>query len=85
MLDNLFLYGNTKRIDLHGLTKEEARAELLHLLNSIDSTIDCIIVIHGFNTGNVLKNMVRKEFKHELIDKMVFVDAGVTAIKIKKL
>ena len=84
MLDNLFLYGNTKRIDLHGLTKEEARAELLHLFNTIDSSVDGVIVIHGYSKGSVLKDMVRKEFSHQLVEKMVFVDAGVTAIKIKK-
>lgn len=85
MIENLFLYGNSKRIDLHGLTKEEARAELLHLFNSLDASVDCVIVIHGYSKGSVLKNMVRKEFSHELIEKLVFVDAGVTAIKIKKL
>ena len=85
MIENLFLYGNTKRIDLHGLTKEEARAELLHLFNLLDASVDCVVVIHGYSKGSVLKNMVRKEFSHPLIEKMVFVDAGVTAIKIKKL
>ncbi len=83
-MEDSFLYGNIKKLDLHGLTREEALSELLYELQMADSDIDGIAVIHGYHGGRVLKDLVRKEFNSDRIEKKVFVNASVTVYKLKK-
>lgn len=80
-----YYYGKYKNIDLHGMTKEDAKAALVYELGLIDADIKCVVVIHGYHGGNVLKNLVRKEFKHELIKEKVVLDAARTIFLIKNL
>lgn len=83
-IQNSFLYGNILKVDLHGLSKEEAKAEIFHTLNSVDIRYDGIIFIHGYHGKNVLKNLVRQEIQHPIISKIVNLSAGETAYKIRK-
>ncbi len=80
-----YYYGTYKTIDLHGLTKEDAKATLIYELGLVDANIDCVVIIHGFHGGNVLKNLVRKEFKHSLVKDKVVLDAARTIFLLKKL
>lgn len=82
-MENDFLYKNCVKVDLHGLTKEEARAEIFHTLNSVDN-VDGVVFVHGYHGGRTLKDLVRKEIKSDLIEKKVFLSASVTAFKLKK-
>lgn len=77
-------FGNIVELDIHGKTLEDARAELLFTLNSIDSDVDAILVIHGFNKGTILKNWLRTRFKDDRILKIVRPDAGVTLLVLAK-
>lgn len=83
-MENEFLYGNCKKVDLHGLTKEEARAEILYQLESVDN-IDGIIFVHGYHGGRVLKELVRNEIEHYRIAEKVFINASATAFRLKKV
>ncbi|MCQ2467691.1 MAG: Smr/MutS family protein [Clostridia bacterium] len=47
-------------VDLHGLSYVKGKRLLRNIINTIP--FDCsILVIHGFNHGTVLKNMVRND------------------------
>lgn len=83
-MDNEFLYGNIKKIDLHGLSREEAVCVMHHEVYFADSTIDGLEFIHGYHGGRVLKNLVRKEFSSDRVEKIVSIDASRTVYKLKK-
>ncbi|MBP3630381.1 MAG: Smr/MutS family protein [Clostridia bacterium] len=83
-MDNEFLYGNIKKVDLHGYSREEALSLMLHEVFIADNTIDGIEFIHGYHGGRVLKDLVRKEFSSDRVEKIVCIDASRTIYKIKK-
>lgn len=49
-------------IDIHGKTKAQARAALRAALMRCDASVYRIRVVHGFNLGTELREMVRQEF-----------------------
>ena len=79
-----YYYGKYSEVDLHNLTKEEARADLVYAVETQDFDIKCLVVIHGYHGGTVIKNFVRKEFKHNLVEKKVNLDAGRTIFMLKR-
>lgn len=78
-----FYYGKYKVVDLHTLTKEDAKIELINAINCADIDIKCLIVVHGYHGGTVIKNLVRKEFKSDSILEKINLDAGRTIFKLK--
>lgn len=76
-------YGKHSTVDLHNQTKEDAKANLIYAIENLDSDIKCLIVIHGYHGGVVIKKLVRDEFKHRLIKEKVNLDAGRTIFLIK--
>ena len=84
MIDVLSEVGLYKKIDLHNLSKEEARSEILHEIYLADG-VDSLVIVHGYHGGQTLKNLVRKEFKHERVAKILHLDASTTAYKLKKI
>ena len=54
MVDKLLELGKYKVVDLHGFTKEEARAEVFYHLNITDN-YNSIIFVHGYHGGQVLR------------------------------
>ena len=83
MLNKLIEVGSYLKVDLHNMTKEEARSEILHQILMADR-VDSIVFVHGYHGGRVLKDLVRNEFKHERIQKVINLDASTTAYKLKK-
>lgn len=83
MLNKLIEIGSYIKVDLHNMSKEEARSEMLHQILMADR-VDSIIFVHGYHGGRVLKDLVRLEFKHERVEKIIHLDASTTAYKIKK-
>ena len=83
MLSKLVEVGTYLKVDLHSLTKEEARAEIYHQIYIADR-VDSIVFVHGYHGGRVLKDLVRKEIKDERILKVIPLDASTTAYKLKK-
>jgi len=77
-------YGTTIEVDIHGLTAREAKRGLEQLLSHADKDITEIRVIHGYNGGQVLRDMVRKELKHPRISaKLISLNPGETRILLK--
>lgn len=75
----------TVSIDLHGMTSAEAKKRLLSALKNCSGDVGEIEIVHGFNSGKVLLNMVRS-LSHPRIDrKIVGMNNGVTIYVIKKL
>lgn len=50
-------------IDIHGLTEQEAIKTLEKFIVSCDKSVTEIVVIHGYHSGNALKDMVRNKNK----------------------
>lgn len=80
-----FYYGKYKVVDLHGMTKEEARAELVYQLEAFDIDIKCLVIVHGYHGGTVIKKLVRNEFNHKNIENKVNLDAARTIFLLKNL
>lgn len=80
MLDDLLIPEESKvTIDLHDMELLEARYYLDKLFETLPENILEVIVIHGYRKGQVLLNMVRKDFKHPRIkQKVIPLNKGVT-------
>ena len=78
-----FYYGKYRVVDLHTLTKEDAKIELLNAINSTDINIKCLVIVHGYHGGTVIKILVRKEFQSDFIEEKINLDAGRTIYKLK--
>ena len=77
-VDIMALLSASCKLDLHGLTKAEAEFELLRALEFVDTHVRAIEIVHGYHSGTILKNLVRKEFTHPLIAKKMPLDASRT-------
>ena len=49
-------------IDLHGMSLDEAREALDEALRAVDMSVYRLRVIHGFNNGTAIQNMIRREY-----------------------
>lgn len=83
-----FLKGINMRIitvDLHRMTKDEARNKLVMTIRNAPQGSVELRVTHGCNNGNVLQQMVRREFKSPRIDYIqpVLANDGQTLIFLK--
>ncbi len=68
-----------EEIDIHGLTVNEAISELDYFLEYVPEDTQEVIVVHGYNQGKRLLQMVRNEFQHKRIkQKMVSMNPGIT-------
>ena len=76
-------YGKLYDIDLHGLTLDEAKASLIHLLSTIDNSYNGINVVHGYHNGKVLRDYIRDKLSHPLVYKKVKIDAARTILLLK--
>lgn len=86
MLDDMFIPKDEKIVlDLHDMQEDEARFYLERAIDTAEEKIKEIVVIHGYRQGQIILNMVRKEFKHKKIEKKVVpFNKGVTLIYLKK-
>lgn len=78
-----FYYGKYEVVDLHNMTKEDAKASLIYALNSVDFDVKCLVVVHGYHGGTIIKNLVRKEFSSPVVKEKVNLDAGRTIYILK--
>ena len=51
-------------VDLHGLFRDEAIKVIDRALKNADSTTYQLKLIHGYNRGTSLKNMIIDEYKY---------------------
>lgn len=73
-------FGNIKEVDVHGKTLEDARAEVLYMLSSLDSGVNGLLVIHGYHSGTTLRDYFRHKFKDNRVIKIVASSAGETLL-----
>jgi DNA-nicking Smr family endonuclease len=75
-----------KEIDVHGLTTIQAKNTIMKALKEIDYSISILRIIHGYNNGNALKNMIRSQFKsHPKIERIeLSMNQGITDFIIKR-
>ncbi len=78
-----YYYGKYEVVDLHNMTKEDAKANLIHAINLADFDIKCLVVVHGYHGGTIIKNLVRKEFVSPDIQEKINLDAGRTIFLLK--
>ena len=78
-----FYYGKYVELDLHNMIKEDAKATLIYELGRVDADIKCLVVVHGYHGGTIIKNLVRKEFSHPMIKEKVNLDAARTIYILK--
>lgn len=85
MLDDLLIPDDERIIiDLHDMQEQEARFYLERAIDTAEEKIKEIVVIHGYRGGQVILNMVRKEFTHKRIEKKVIpYNKGITLIYLK--
>ena len=78
-----FYYGKYQELDLHNMIKEDAKAALIYELGRVDADVKCLVVVHGYHGGTIIKNLVRKEFSHPMIKEKVNLDAARTIYILK--
>ncbi len=68
-------------VDIHHMTREQAKRHLERLLSRLDGNVRELTVIHGYSGGTALRDMVRGSLKHPRIrSKMVGLNPGVTIL-----
>ncbi len=71
-------------VDIHHMTREQAKRHLERLLSRLDGSVRELTVIHGYSGGTILRDMVRVSLKHPRIrSKMVGLNPGVTVLILK--
>ena len=53
---------DTVKVDLHGLTEEDARILLDRLLRTTPRDVKKLLVVHGYRGGTVLRDLVRFDY-----------------------
>lgn len=68
-------------IDIHNMHREEAKKYLERYLSKCNGSIKEVVVIHGYSSGTVLQQMVRRGLKHYRIkSKMLSMNPGITVL-----
>ena len=75
------------KIDLHGLTQEEAIKVIDRALASAGPTTYQLQLIHGYNRGTKLRTMIYDEYKYEPKIKRIIPgdNPGITVMVLKEL
>lgn len=77
-------YGKYFQLDLHGKSIDDAYAELIYTINSLDLSYKSILVVHGYHLGTALKDYIRDKFTHDGVIGKVNIDAGQTLLRLKR-
>ena len=73
----------TITIDLHTHTAESARKLLTSRLKSLPKDVNEVVIIHGYNGGTVLRDMVRSYKNPRIERKIIGLNMGETIFVIK--
>lgn len=75
------------KVDLHGLRQEEAIRVIDRAIASADSSTYQIQLIHGYNRGTSLRNMIYDEYRYEKKVKRIIPgdNQGITILVLKEL
>jgi DNA-nicking Smr family endonuclease len=83
---NNFNSGNIE-LDIHGMTKYQAKILIDSQLKKANKNIYRIVVIHGYHAGTELMNMVRKDYKNhpKVIRIEIGLNMGSTELVLREL
>jgi len=71
-------------IDIHGMTVADAKLKLERLIATLAMNVKEIDVIHGYNQGDALQNMIRKGLKSKRIKQRILsLNNGITTLIIE--
>ncbi len=71
----------TVEVDIHNMCRAEAKVYLERFLSQAGSEIKEVVVIHGYSSGTVLRDMVRNRLKHHRIKgRALSLNPGVTTL-----
>ena len=75
------------RVDLHGMFREDAVKAIDRALKAADDSTYQIKLIHGYNRGTSLKNMIMDEYRyHPKVLRVVPGDnLGITVLVLREL
>ena len=75
------------KVDLHGLRQEEAIRVIDRAIASADPSTYQIQLIHGYNRGTSLRNMIYDEYRYEKKVKRIIPgdNPGITILVLKEL
>ena len=74
------------KIDLHGLTQDEAMKVIDRTLADAGPTTYQLQLIHGYNRGTRLRSMIYDEYNDPKIKQMISGDdPGITVMVLKEL
>lgn len=71
-------------LDLHGMTYEQAKAELDTVMKKLPTDTRELTVIHGYHGGTVLRDLVRNYRNPKIERKLLSMNNGSTVFIIKK-
>lgn len=74
-------------VDIHGMTKYQAKLCIDNQLKKAKSSLYRIRVIHGYQSGTELKNMVRKEYlkNPKVLRIEIGLNQGMTDLVLREL
>lgn len=75
---------NQLKIDIHGMRVEAAKFRLASIIQSCNADVTEIVVIHGYNSGQALKEMVRALEAPRIKQIRASLNEGQTIIDLKK-
>ena len=80
-------YGGIQEVDIHGMTKYQAKVCLESKLKRMGGGVYCLRVIHGFHGGTELRDLVRREIaKNPKVKRVeVGLNQGQTDLILKEL
>ena len=68
-------------IDIHHMHRDEAKRFLERFLSKANGNVKEVVVIHGYSSGTVLRDMVRTQLKHHRIQsKVLSRNPGITTL-----
>ena len=72
-------------IDLHGRNQTQARVTIDSQLRRAKGDVYRIRIIHGFNSGTALREMIEQEYKnHPKVRRLLRLDAGTTDLVLRE-
>ena len=78
--------GSVMSADLHGASVENARDLLLTWLDHAPQSVTELRVIHGYNRGTLLRDMVREELSYPRIkEKLPALNPGETRLVLRNM
>ena len=74
-------------VDLHGMFREDAVKAIDRALKAADDSTYQIKLIHGYNRGTSLKNMIKDEYRYhpKVLRVVPGVNLGITVLVLREL